>query len=90
MIPIKNSFGLDFLGDRIKEWINNIDIVITTIFALDLLLGFRRAYINERTGDHVTCPRMIAKRYLKFYFWIDLLGLLKLDLFSDIKFLRLL
>ena len=32
---------------------------------------------------------MIAKRYLKFYFWIDLLGLLKLDLVTENTYLRL-
>ena len=48
-----------------------------------MILGFRRAFINDKTGEHVMNPKLIAKNYLKFYFWIDLLGCIPFDLFTN-------
>ena len=78
------------MGELIHHWIQKIEYLFTFIFFLDLILGFRRAYINEKTGYEVICPNKIAIRYLKFYFWVDLLGCLPLDHYTDITFLRLL
>lgn len=51
-----------------------VEELITALFVLDLLVGFRRGYICDKTGDHITSSGKIAIRYLKFFFWIDLLA----------------
>lgn len=56
---------------------------IAIVFFIDLILGFFRAYINEKTGGYVNQPKLIAINYLKFYFWIDLLGCLPFDLLTE-------
>lgn len=74
ILPLENSIGLDFVGDSTVLLLNQVHSIFDIIFFVDLVLGFRRAYINEKTGLQVICPKLIAIRYLKFYFWIDLLG----------------
>lgn len=51
-----------------------IQHIINAIFFLDLISGFFKSYVDEKTGEHVTNLKSIAKNYVKFYFWIDLLG----------------
>ena len=57
-----------------------MDHFIKAVFLIDLLLGFRKAYLNEQIGKEERDPWLIAKRYLKFYFWIDLVSALPYDL----------
>ena len=54
--------------------------LIKAVFMIDLVIGFRKAYLNEQIGREVRNPWKIAKRYLKFYFWIDLISALPFDL----------
>jgi len=89
-VPIKYSIGLDALGSNAKSLISSFEYAIAAVFFLDLILGFRRAFVDVKTGKHVTCPKVIARRYLKFYFWIDLLGCMPLGVLSMIKTIRLL
>lgn len=89
MVPMKNSFGLEHINENIKSKLMTIGNIITLIFFVDLVLGFRRAFIDEKTGEHVKNPKLIAKQYLKFYFWIDLLGFIPFDMFTDNVYLRL-
>lgn len=88
MVPFKNSFGVEHLNTEIYEVIYLIENTITTIFIIDLILGFRRAYVDEVTGEHVMNPKLITIKYLKFYFWIDLLGCIPFDLFTNNAILR--
>ena len=55
-----------------------------------MLTGFRKAYFDEDYGKEVTDPKKIAIEYFKFYFWIDLISALPLDLITDNYILRLL
>ena len=57
-----------------------MDYLIKTVFLIDVIIGFRKAYMNEKIGKEVRDPWLIAKRYLKFYFWIDLVSALPFDL----------
>ena len=54
--------------------------LIKVVFLIDLVIGFRKAYLNDQLGKEVRDPWLIAKRYLKFYFWIDLISALPYDL----------
>ena len=55
----------------------------TFIFMLDIVLGFRKAYLNEKSGIECRDPKKIAKRYLGKYFIIDLLSAIPFDFFLD-------
>lgn len=48
---------------------------------MDLVLSFNLIFIDTTTGEKVKDRRRIARNYLKFWFWIDLLSCLPLDLF---------
>ncbi len=43
-------------------------------FLLDVLFNFRLAYHEPYTRELVIDQRVIATRYMKFAFWIDLAG----------------
>ena len=88
-IPFKITFDLDEFGDEAHQVMSYLSISITAIFIIDLILSFFRAYIDDETGGHVTSLKMIAKRYLKFYFWIDLLGCMYFDQFTSYKSLSI-
>lgn len=57
-----------------------MDYLLKTVFMVDVIIGFRKAYMNEATGKEIRDPWKIAKRYLKFYFWIDLISSIPFDL----------
>ena len=59
------------------------------IFAIDVIVGFRKAYLNDKTGRECRDPKLIAIQYLKFYFWIDLLSGIPFDIITNNPFLRL-
>lgn len=64
-----------------------IDNIIKLFFSVDVVLGFRKAYMGE-DGQIVKDPVMIAKNYLQFYFWVDLLSAIPFDNFVDSGLLR--
>ena len=74
MTPLQISFGLQFLDSETINYIEKIEYGIAAIFFLDIIICFFSAYINDKTGEHVTSLKLIAKKYLQFYFWIDLAG----------------
>ena len=87
MVPFKNTFGSEFFSDTSIQVIFFIDSLISLLFTIDLILGFRKAYLDE-TGTLIKDPKKIAIRYLKFYFWIDLVSAIPFDNFSDSGLLR--
>ena len=50
MVPFKNTFGSNIFSTRTNDILIYTDIVIKLIFAIDVFLGFRKAYINDKTG----------------------------------------
>lgn len=88
MVPFKNTFGQDIFTDQVKNILSIFDFTTKFFFAIDVLLGFRKAYVVEKTGKLEKCPKEIAKKYLKFYFWIDVLSAMPFDLFVDSGILR--
>ena len=88
MVPFKNTFGSSIFDDDTKRVLDIIDNSIKFIFAIDVILGFRKAYVNEKTGSIQRDPIKIAQRYLKWYFWIDLISAFPFDLFIDSGMLR--
>lgn len=87
MIPFKNTFGSEFFSEYSVRLIFAADTVISLLFTIDLILGFRKAYLDE-TGTLVKSPKKIAMKYLKFYFWVDFVSAIPFDNFSDNTILR--
>ena len=88
MVPFKNTFGSNIFDDDTMRILDIIDTSIKFIFAIDVILGFRKAFVNEKNGSIVREPSKIALRYLKFYFWIDSISAVPFDLFIDSGWLR--
>ena len=89
MVPFNNSFGTAYFDDSTKFNIALIDILIKLIFAVDLMLQFRKAFPNPLTGVEVRDPKLIAIRYFKFYFWVDLISAIPFDIITNNKYLRM-
>ena len=53
-----------------------IDIIVDILFFVDILVNFVSAYDDPTTSLPVVKPRVIAKNYLKFWFWLDLITVL--------------
>ena len=88
MVPFKNTFGSKIFDDNTKRILDIVDSTIKFIFAIDVILCFRKAYLNEKNGSIIRDPVKIAQRYLMFYFWIDLISAIPFDLFVDSGLLR--
>ena len=43
-------------------------------FAIDIVLNFVTAYKDQRTKEIITAPKLIAKKYLKGFFLVDLIA----------------
>ena len=73
ILPLAVVFNLD------SRWeMTLFDAVITLFFAIDIFLHFYTAYEDKRIM--ITQPNLIAKRYLKSWFFIDLLATIPLSL----------
>lgn len=79
MLPYVHSFGLDEFSDNQLMVLNYIDWAIQLIFLIDLLLSFFKAFTHHSTGEEICDHKKIAKRYLKFYFWLDLIPILPIE-----------
>ena len=75
---------------EIEITLDIIGNLITLVFSLDVLLGFRKAYLNEQTGSEVRDPKLIAIKYLKSHFFVDLISAIPFEMFTQNTFLRLL
>ena len=71
MVPFSLTFGEHVFSEDTQNAISNVDYITKAIFVLDVIICFRKAYLDERTGLEVTNGKLIAKHYLKFYFWVD-------------------
>eukprot|EP00966_Prymnesium_polylepis_P249253 5762511-Prymnesium_polylepis.1 len=56
--------------------------ILDILFILDFLLGFRTAYILENLV--IRRPRLVARRYLRGWFLLDLIAAIPLDLIAAI------
>lgn len=55
---------------------------IDFFFMMDVVINFRTSYLNDMTGTEVLDSKMIAVKYLKTRFWVDILASIPLDFFS--------
>jgi len=58
--------------------------LIDFFFMMDVVINFRTSYISDITGNEIVDTKIIAIKYLKTRFWIDLLASVPLDFFTYI------
>ena len=74
-MAIFNSFAVP-LEKVITELENNpsyqtLDLIINILFIFDIVIGFRTTYFDA-WGNEIRSPKLIAKKYIKGMFFIDL------------------
>jgi len=82
VIPLTLAYAR-LLDKNVLSAMEGIDIAVDVFFTLDIILSFFTAYTNSR-GELITDNRMIAKKYLRTFFAIDVLAVLPFDLFESL------
>lgn len=77
---------VSFVDDD-DETFDDINLIFNIGFGLDILLNFITAYYNSK-GELVTSFSKIALKYLKCWFWIDLIAMYS-NSFNIIKIFRI-
>lgn len=93
MTPFYLAFGRDdnsIFTKRTLIILDTITFLINLVYIIDVIIGFRKAYLNKKTGREVRDPKIIAIKYVKSHFVIDLLSGIPFELVSDKWYLRLL
>ncbi|OQR88322.1 Voltage-gated Ion Channel (VIC) Superfamily [Thraustotheca clavata] len=70
LLPLELCFDLSSTIVETKLCLLLADV----IFNLDIILYFRTSTLDPRTQEEITDYRQIARKYLRFWFWIDLLS----------------
>ena len=58
---------------------NVFDDLVDAIFFIDIVVAFNTTYVDELTENVVTDRRKIAAKYLRLWFWIDLVSCIPFD-----------
>lgn len=63
-----------------------LDYAVDILFLVDLILNFFTAYEKDVNGVlvWVTKPKLIAIKYLKGWFWVDLIALIPTSLIENL------
>ena len=75
-IPLSIAFQEPFLE---TVGIVIFDSFVDLVFFIDLFINFRTSYISTTTGEEIFDPKMIAKRYIRGRFLLDLLSTIPFD-----------
>lgn len=76
-----------FLDDYVKmDSLVVVIISIEMICLLDILLNFFTGFCNEKTGAIVLDRKKIFIKYIKFYFWIDLLSSIPKEFITETEY----
>lgn len=82
-IPIDVAFEPAIFAKRIFFYLNSF---VDVIFFIDILVNFRSAYIDTKTGEEVREGWMVAYNYLHTRFLIDFLATVPFDLMASFFF----
>lgn len=82
-IPIEVAYEPSEFDNKYLYWFNNF---IDFIFFVDILVNFRSAYINQKTGEEVRGSCAVAYNYLTTRFMIDLLATIPFDQIAGMFF----
>ena len=75
---IFTPWQLAFVEDETVMW-TILNAIIDFSFLIDIIITFFTAYFDEKLMHLVTDKKVIAKKYLKFWFWMDLLSIIPFD-----------
>lgn len=70
-IPLGIAFEIKELESALATI---VDSFVDLVFFIDIFLNLRTTYIETTSGEEIRDPKMIAKHYLKTWFFIDLLA----------------
>ncbi|EAR82348.1 cation channel family protein (macronuclear) [Tetrahymena thermophila SB210] len=75
------------------EALQIVDIIVEVVFGLDIILRFFHEYKDPESFEIVSDIKRIAHRYLRFWFWIDIVALIPWDVLlaqgQSLKLIRL-
>lgn len=77
---ILTPWELAFVEDETVGWLIVL-YIIDSAFFIDIIVTFFTAYQDEKGMEMVTDKKIIAKKYLKFWFWLDLVSIIPIDKF---------
>ena len=69
---------LAFVEDESLGW-TILNLTIDLSFFFDILITFFTAYFDEEKLILVTDKKIIARGYVKFWFWLDLISIIPFD-----------
>ncbi|XP_061172931.1 potassium/sodium hyperpolarization-activated cyclic nucleotide-gated channel 3-like isoform X2 [Saccostrea echinata] len=76
ILPVAISF---FNNDLTAEWIA-FNCISDTVFFLDIIINFRTGIIlNDFADEIILDPKLIAKHYVKSWFFLDLISSIPMD-----------
>lgn len=78
-------FTAFYLADEYAEIDRIIVIIIDFIFLFDIFVAFNTAFMDKK-GKYIDERCQIAKNYLKFWFWLDVLTILPISWIVDNTF----
>lgn len=76
VLPVQLAFYSDDMYE--KTWMS-VNLLMDTIFMLDIIINFRTAYINPYTEEVELTNNSIVKHYMKGWFILDFLSSFPLD-----------
>jgi len=69
------QFSFEYVQDALeRQPLNTLESVIDIIYMIDIIVGFQTSFIDYVTGDEITKPKLIAKKYISADFTIDILS----------------
>ncbi|EQC32905.1 hypothetical protein SDRG_09436 [Saprolegnia diclina VS20] len=82
-IPFQFAFQGGYMGDMtVDPVVIMLDYCVDSVFGLDIVLNFRTGYLDDES-QLVMDAQKIAKRYLKFWFWIDVASTFPIGAVAD-------
>ena len=73
------QFSFEYVQDALeRQPLNTLESVIDIIYMIDIIVGFQTSYIDYVTGDEITKPKLIAKKYIGSDFTIDIISTMPL------------
>lgn len=72
--PVSNTFLLQAICGGLAGKLRWVNFFTDVLIMCNVPLNFISGYLEHQTKHIVLEPRKIARHYLKFYFWVDLVG----------------
>jgi Ion transport protein len=64
--------------------LKGFDYFVNIVFFIDVILNFNIPYFSESRDAYIAIRAEIARRYLKFWFFVDLLSSIPFDTFVQL------